>query len=115
MSTFQINPFPGIDQYLELCSHKLKMDISKWKGEASTLEGSSSVLYLEEPSYDNKCLLNCMMLKAGVIDNNGTIQGAFISLPDPALCSNFTESDICERTYLIEKCIRKQLHLIPRI
>lgn len=109
----QIFTFPGIDQYKDLCARQLNFNMSNWQKEPTPRDGKVS--YMNEPDRDGKCLINCMMLKAGVIDENGTIQNYFISLPDPENCSNITHPDVCEMAYLIESCIRKELHLAVRI
>ncbi|KAK9720948.1 Eukaryotic porin [Popillia japonica] len=97
-------------QYKNLCAQELDIDVSDWKSEPAPT-GDGTTPYLEEPDRDGKCLINCMMLKAGIIDDNGSIQSRFILLPDPDKCSYEDELDACQRAYLIEKCIRRELHL----
>lgn len=76
------------------------------------IEKYEDIALLDDITYDAKCLIGCMLVKGGIIDEKGQIDSYTISLPNPGRCSNFTlEQDECEKTFLIAKCIEKELQL----
>nr|AKI84369.1 OBP11 [Holotrichia parallela] len=103
--------FGEVHEYKEACLAELGIEITHPPPPA---DGATKPPR-QEPNHDMKCLINCLFMKKGILNNSGVLQPNKVNIPtsasnlDLVKCTTITNSDPCEQAYLVESCILDQL------